>query len=278
MKGFAILLCLVVAAIAVDFVSVESVQNPETSMVVNFLDSAEPAGSEHIKVLETLEGDELFDGYRFVVVDKQSDDNTEFFNTAFAGAPLPMVFLVNKAEGIDRVDGTSAEAIRTHMEFKAMVGDDSKVLTMTSRAEIDELLAGDKPVIFKMFEQWCGHCKHLAPVFVKAATANENAVFAEIECSLNDETKQFCNERGVRGFPTINVAINNDFVLYNQARSVPAINSFLDLVVKDPEAMIAADKARKAAEEAQEAEAAKARTEAASQEAVEEEVEGKDEL
>ncbi len=115
---------------------------------------------------------------------------------------LPLLFIVNEEEGVDRVPGTTVEDLKEAMQLKKMVGDADKVATLTTTEEIDAALAEEVPVVFKLFEQWCGHCKQLAPIYVKAATVIDNAKFVEIECSLNNDTQAFC-EREVKGFPTV---------------------------------------------------------------------------
>lgn len=67
----------------------------------------------------------------------------------------------------------------------------------------DAYVGGPKAVLVKFFAPWCGHCKHLAPEFEKAAEAFANSpkvVLAEVDC---DQHKDLCNKHGIRGFPTM---------------------------------------------------------------------------
>ncbi len=264
----AFVFCLIAAALAVDFLTFDDIKEANEQMVVNFLDSSVEGDKAHMDALEALESDPLFEGYRIAVVDKQNEANTDFFASAgFTADQLPLLFIVNEEEGVDRVPGTTVEDLKEAMQLKKMVGDADKVATLTTTEEIDAALAEEVPVVFKLFEQWCGHCKQLAPIYVKAATVIDNAKFVEIECSLNNDTQAFCDEREVKGFPTVATHYQGKFVEFNMARTVPGFKAFVDALIADPEAVIAQAEAQKAAMKAQED--AKAAEEAKKEHAIE---------
>lgn len=95
-----------------------------------------------------------------------------------------------------------AAAISQHIADKFLVGAEEDVLQFSTEGDFEAL---EGPVFVKCFEQWCGHCKSLKPGFVRSATAlKQSAKFLEVECSKNDDTKQFCRKhvRSERTFET----------------------------------------------------------------------------
>jgi len=78
---------------------------------------------------------------------------------------------------------------------------DVTILTDTTFDKI--VLDGTKDVLVEFYAPWCGHCKSLAPVWEKLASAyaNEpNVVIANIDA---DKYKDIGSRYGVSGFPTI---------------------------------------------------------------------------
>ncbi len=273
MKVFAFLFCLIAAALAVDFISFEEIQEPDGQLVVSFLNTEVKSIQEHIDALKEVENDDLFEGYRFVIVDKNSEANVEFFaDTGLSNDDFPLLFIVNEDEGVDRVTGKSIDDLREAMRFKKMPADPFAVQTVTTVDELDQVISGNKPVVIKLHEEWCGYCKQLAPIYLKAATVNDKAEFIDIECSLNNDTQSFCDAQGVKGFPTILVYYDDHFFNFNLARTVPGFSAFIDAVIEDPEAMKAADDAQRAADRAREQEDAEKEAEMAALEARTEEL------
>ena len=57
----------------------------------------------------------------------------------------------------------------------------------------------------EFYAPWCGHCKHLIPVYEKLAAAYQNekeVVIAKIDAD-NAAHKELASKYGVSGFPTL---------------------------------------------------------------------------
>jgi len=80
--------------------------------------------------------------------------------------------------------------------------------------------------LVKYFAPWCGHCKALAPEYVKAAAAlkEENILLAEVDCTVESD---ICNEVGVRGYPTLKVYRNGKPSDYKGQRTADSIISYM---------------------------------------------------
>ena len=62
--------------------------------------------------------------------------------------------------------------------------------------------------LVKFFAPWCGHCKHLAPVWQQLAVEfnnNEKVTIAQVDCTTHDP---ICSKHSVRGFPTLTMFMN----------------------------------------------------------------------
>jgi len=96
-----------------------------------------------------------------------------------------------------------------------------------------DYLADNEVLIVKFYAPWCGYCKQLAPTWDQL-TAKHNGkmnkngkkVFlAKLDGDANPEgTKPY----NIRGFPTIKVFTKNGVSDYNGARSMDAIESFIN--------------------------------------------------
>jgi len=105
-------------------------------------------------------------------------------------------------------------------------------VTVLTDANFDKIvLDGTKDVLVEFYAPWCGHCKHLAPVWEKLATAFENEkniVVANIDA---DKYRDIGSRYGVTGFPTIKYfpkASKETPEPYEGARELPDFVSFLN--------------------------------------------------
>ncbi|KAI0269411.1 thioredoxin-domain-containing protein [Gloeopeniophorella convolvens] len=74
-----------------------------------------------------------------------------------------------------------------------------EVLALTP--ETFQSVIADGDVFVKFFAPWCGHCKKLAPTWIKLAEELQHRVtVAEVNC---DDHKSLCSSQGVTGFPML---------------------------------------------------------------------------
>jgi len=104
--------------------------------------------------------------------------------------------------------GRSAEDIISFINDKA--GTTARIktaptaVTVLTDANFDKIVKdSNKDVLVEFYAPWCGHCKHLAPVWEKLAkvyTNEPNVVVANIDA---DKYRDIGGQYGVSGFPTI---------------------------------------------------------------------------
>jgi len=132
--------------------------------------------------------------------------------------------------------GRSADDIIKFINEKA--GTNAKVkkaatdVTDLDDANFDSIvLDSSKDVLVEFYAPWCGHCKHLAPVWDKLATAfknEQNVVIAKIDA---DKYRDIGSRYGVSGFPTLKwfPKDNKDAVAYEGGREVNDLVSYVNL-------------------------------------------------
>jgi len=94
-------------------------------------------------------------------------------------------------------------AILSLSVVSAEVTVDEGVLVLTD-ANFDEELAKHEFLLVEFYAPWCGHCKSLAPEYVKAAKrlAENNPPYhiAKVDAT---ENKVLAEKHGIKGFPTL---------------------------------------------------------------------------
>jgi protein disulfide-isomerase A6 len=122
------------------------------------------------------------------------------------GYPTLKFFPSQSIKPTDYKGSRTADEIATFIEQNSgarRVGPRTDVLAL-NEANFDKIVMdSSKDALVKFYAPWCGHCKALAPVYEKLATAfknEDNVVVAEVNC---DVESKLCSRFSVSGFPTL---------------------------------------------------------------------------
>ncbi|KAI0250506.1 thioredoxin-domain-containing protein [Lactifluus subvellereus] len=104
-----------------------------------------------------------------------------------------------------------------------------EVLALTPETFPSVVTDGD--VFVKFFAPWCGHCKKLAPTWVKLAKELQHSVtVAEVNC---EDYKSLCSTEGVTGFPMLFFyPTSGKKTEYTGNRKFEALNDWIRRAVK----------------------------------------------
>ncbi|KAI9179519.1 thioredoxin trx1 [Blastocladiella emersonii ATCC 22665] len=81
------------------------------------------------------------------------------------------------------------------------------VTVITSLAQFNELIKGDKLVIVDYFAVWCGPCKVISPKFAALSDQYTNAVFVKVDV---DEVPDVAQAAGISAMPTFHAYKNGE--------------------------------------------------------------------
>ncbi|XP_038899679.1 probable protein disulfide-isomerase A6 [Benincasa hispida] len=106
----------------------------------------------------------------------------------------------------------------------------SSVVVLSSDNFNEVVLDSSKDVLVEFYAPWCGHCKNLAPIYEKVATAfklEEDVVIANLDA---DKYRDLAEKYGISGFPTLKFfpKSNKNGEDYDGGRDVDDFVSFIN--------------------------------------------------
>lgn len=105
----------------------------------------------------------------------------------------------------------------------------SNVVILTPDNFDEVVMDKSKDVLVEFYAPWCGHCKSLAPIYEKVATAfkSDDVVIASLDA---DNYKDLAEKYGISGFPTLKFfpKNNKDGEDYEGGRDLDEFVSFIN--------------------------------------------------
>ncbi|MBA4155380.1 thioredoxin [Flavobacterium sp.] len=101
---------------------------------------------------------------------------------------------------------------------------------ISNNTELEQLIAGDKPVVLDFYADWCAQCQALLPVLEEANNHyDENVAIAKINVDNNPEIAKKFN---VRGIPAVFLLKNGTVVdQFKGVQSKTEINKRIDQLI-----------------------------------------------
>jgi len=150
-----------------------------------------------------------FSKFGEVLIAKVDADQHKDLGGRFAvkGFPTLKWFPKGSTEPEEYSGGREADDLISFVNGKAGVNARTSAapsdVTVLTPANFDEIVNSEKDVLVEFYAPWCGHCKSLAPVWDKLATAFKNEAGVVIAKVDADAHKDIASKHDVSGFPTL---------------------------------------------------------------------------
>ena len=119
-------------------------------------------------------------------------------------------------------------ALSLVIHFASDIEEDEGVLILTD-SNYEDALSNHELLLVEFYAPWCGHCKSLAPEWVKAAKilSNNNSPvkLAKVDATENEEVTKANN---LQGYPTIKFFRSGQETEYDGGRTSSEIVSWID--------------------------------------------------
>jgi len=126
--------------------------------------------------------------------------------------------------------GIMSGEVKAHFKSEPVPEENDGPVKIVVGSNFDEIVLNNKKdVLLEFYAPWCGHCKHLAPIYEQVGEYFqnvENVVVAKIDATANDNTVSI----RVQGFPTIYLFPGDDKsqpIEYSGERTVEALVQFI---------------------------------------------------
>lgn len=112
---------------------------------------------------------------------------------------------------------------------------ESKIQSITTAFQFESLLssADKKPVCVDYTATWCGPCQRIGPVFHELCNSyGSRAIFVKVD---GDQAKAFCQQQGIKGFPTFQFYVKSQKVVEFSGADEARLRSTVEQLVAEAE-------------------------------------------
>jgi len=124
-----------------------------------------------------------------------------------SGFPTIMYFDAGSVSGEKYNGGRTAKDLLTFVNGKAgtrgFIKEEPSDVVVITASNFDSIVGGDADALVEFYAPWCGHCKSLAPVYEKVASAyvgEKDLVIAKCDATAHPS---LASKFGVSGYPTL---------------------------------------------------------------------------